>query len=184
MNIVIDGLSGVGKTYLGTMLAEELGIPFVEYLPDFEDSEVNIHKATSQRMIHIEGCVVEGSLQMSYLVKQWMHKNNFISTGDLFKCKSINETVKEYLDSIKNIYVLILDDIEDIKARRSVRGRAFEFKGNISQTQLEDLDTYILENYRRDLIKPIVMNRKDYKGDNDKLIKQLVKYIQYELEAF
>lgn len=141
MNILLDGLSGVGKTYLGEKLAERLGIRFYEFLPDSEaNSESALHSYAIQRQTKTDMTIIEGSYIMSEIVKMYMYKNGIIDFEQILKMKSIDTS------KVKPFFVIfITDDKSKIAERVKSRGRAYEFRPDLKD--LEELNNYIISHY-------------------------------------
>lgn len=137
MNIVIDGLSGVGKTTIGTKLAVSLGMPFYEFLPDMEGrNEVSLHAYSIQRQSKSYKTVIEGSYIMSLITKHFLHSVGLLTTDDLVSIHAIpDKTVADC------IIIYIDDSLENIRDRRLSRGRPFEYT-----PELGDL-IYLLDEY-------------------------------------
>lgn len=171
MRIILDGVSGVGKTYIGELLSSELGIDFIPYMPDFKDSELSIHREFITKRNLCNNVIVEGSLKMANFVKDWMYQQGYLEFSEYFKCKSLNV---EHVDK-GDIVILIVDDQEVILNRRLERARPFEFNQEIIDTDLISLDNYLNRHYRR-YMADIVVNRQDYKN-NDDMIKYIIKQL-------
>lgn len=141
MNILLDGISGVGKTYLGEKLAERLGIRFYEFLPDSEtNSESALHSYAIQRQAKTDMTIIEGSYIMSEIVKMYMYENGMIDFEQILKMKSIDTS------KVKPFFVIfITDDRDKIAKRVKSRGRPYEFRPDLKN--LESLNDYIISNY-------------------------------------
>ena len=171
MRIVLDGVSGVGKTYIGELLSDELDMNFIPYMPDFRDSELSIHREFITKRNLCDNVIVEGSLKMANFVKDWMYQQGYLEFSEYFKCKSLNV---EHVDK-DDIVVLIVDDHEVILNRRLERARPFEFNQEIIDTDLISLDHYLNKHYKHH-IAHIVINRQNYK-DNDSMIRDIIKQL-------
>lgn len=141
MNILLDGISGVGKTYLGEKLAERLGLRFYEFLPDLEgNSESALHSYAIQRQAKNDMTIIEGSYIMSEIVKMYMYENKMIDFEQVLKMKSIDTS------KVKPFFVIfIIDDKNKIAERVRSRGREYEFRPNLKS--LKSLNEYIMSNY-------------------------------------
>lgn len=148
MNIVLDGLSGVGKTYVGRRLANRLDMNFYEFLPDIENnSEVSLHSFALKRQQLNDNTVIEGSFIMSYVVKQYMFAKGLLSLNQLLKIKQIEY---QELPNIQPFIILYFTDTNDvILNRRKQRDREFEFRPELDD--ISDLDNYITTNYESTL---------------------------------
>lgn len=184
MRVILDGLSGVGKSYLGEKLGEILEIPFIPYVPDFQETEVGIHKSLIKVHNQLNNSIIEGSLKMATAVKNYLRQKNYISFADYMTCISMNDN---YINYKNDIYIYITDDYENIIRRRAERARPYEFDTKLSIGDLLDLDKYIESlflqsdyefNYTKYkyVKRHFIVNRADFKTEDD-LINLLCQLI-------
>lgn len=147
MNIVLDGLSGVGKTYYGTKFAQEHDITFLPFLPSLNDlprEELIHHELIMRQSIDTYPVLFEGNVIASEVVKLWMYKKGLISLEELWKVLSAD------ISSIKDYAIIyLIDDYENIKNKRAKRNRPFEYHPKIDKRLLSDLDKFITQNIRQ-----------------------------------
>lgn len=138
MNICFDGLSGVGKTYYGELFAKKHGLTFLSLLPDLNDvDEYALHlQMVGRQSSHHSSMLLEGSIIMSEVVKNWMYMTNYISIEELLQMFSVSQ------NSVQTYGIIyFIDEYENIKAKRKKRGRKFEYAPDIGD--LPSLDKYI-----------------------------------------
>lgn len=187
MNIVLDGLSGVGKTHIGEKLAVMLNTNFYEFLPDTtNNSESSLHSYAIQRQSKNDQIIIEGSYLMSEITKDWMVKKGKISFDEYLRVKSLPT------DQIKPFIIIYLDDhYSKILERRKQRGRAFEFLPTMTPNELQDLDNYITQNYDRIVrarnVTRVTLYRTNPNGTNrsaDDMVKLIYKYLITHLSHY
>jgi shikimate kinase len=142
MNIVLDGLSGVGKSYYGRLLAEKHNMSFVEFEPDLNNPN---ELAEHEQIIWRHGCtnlIIENSITMAELVKLWMYSVNYISFKDLVYMLSSSKTRVQ-----PHIILFLHDTPESIAKKRIKRNRLSEYY--VGLKDLSSVDAYILRNYVR-----------------------------------
>jgi shikimate kinase len=94
MNIILIGMSGVGKTYLGKYISEKLNIPF------YDTDELIIREHNTQLKDLIKNHSWEWFRNEEYLTLQKLNqmKNVIISTGGgIIENKNINELFNSHL---------------------------------------------------------------------------------------
>lgn len=139
MNIVLEGISAVGKTYLGKKLAKRWGMKFIEFMPTDEDwgNEVKLHQDIID-MHRNDMSIIETSVIGSHVIKEFMYQEGTITMADLIECRSLDTSgMKPY------IVIYLQDTYQSVIDRRADRGREFEFNPEYSKTTQRDLDMYI-----------------------------------------
>jgi deoxyadenosine/deoxycytidine kinase len=141
MHIVLDGLSGVGKTYYGRLFAEKHNMTFISFLPPEDACEIELHKHTVYRLSStLEPMIFEGSPLLSLTVKAGLYKQGLLTLPELIKITSISETKL-------NPYLIICfrDTYDSILSRRIKRGRPYEYRRDLKS--ILDLDAFIVKQY-------------------------------------
>lgn len=141
MNIVLEGISAVGKTYLGKRLAKKWGMEFLEFMPSDEDwgNEVKLHQDVID-MQSKDRCVIETSYIGSYVIKEFMYLEGTVNMADLLECYSRD------LSKVKPFIVIYLSDTYPAVVKRRVkRGREFEFNPSYDDQIQHKMDRYIQE---------------------------------------
>ena len=144
MNIVLSGLSGVGKTYFGRLFAQEHNLTFLPFMPDLDSpDEWAIHKyVVGRQKSHNENIIYEGDIISSELVKIWMYKQGILNIKELMEIMSVDQT-----HVIPYGMIYLIDDMENIKAKRSKRGRKWEYFPGM--TDLTSVDQFLTSNMVR-----------------------------------
>lgn len=128
------GVSGVGKTTLGRMLAEELSLPF--YDADGFHSVSN--KKKMKTGIPLNDDDRESWLQsLSVELKKWS-----ISTGAVLACSALKEKYRRKLKSspaVKVDWIYLYEDLETITNRIKLRKSHF-FDPTLLKSQFETLE--------------------------------------------
>jgi|GEM_PF-6978744 len=138
MNIILDGVSGVGKTYYGNLLARKHDLSFLTFLPHPNDfDEVTLHEYVINRQQQYNApFILEGSILMSEFTKMWMYQKNYLSLKELMQILSLDKS------KVAPYGIIYLTDLpENIKARRLKRGRPYEYLPGL--TDLSSIDSYI-----------------------------------------
>lgn len=129
--IVVMGISGCGKSTIGTGLSESLGIPFLD-ADDFHPQE-NVKKMT--RGIPLDdddrwpwlGAIVE------YIIHA--HRNEFV-----LACSALKQSYRDYLEQRLTIQYLFLD-LSPVEAEKRLGARKEHFMpSSLIQSQLDTLE--------------------------------------------
>lgn len=141
MNVILEGISAVGKTYIGKKLAEKWNMKFIEFLPSDDDwgNEVKLHQDVINMQMQ-DRAIIETSYIGSYVIKEFMYHEGTISMADLLECYSLDVSqVKPF------IVVYISDTYANVIERRNRRGRDFEFNPNYDKPIQYRMDKYTQE---------------------------------------
>lgn len=135
---IIMGVSGCGKTTIGKMLSEQLGIPF--YDADDFHPQVNIDKMVS-------GKPLEDQDRWPWLdilaqdIKKWSK-----SKGAILACSALKEVYRERLfvnndvfAAAKKNFIYLDADYDFIKRRLEMRKNHF-FNSSLLQSQFDTLE--------------------------------------------
>lgn len=140
MNIVLDGPSGVGKSFLGRQLAQRLNMDFVDMEIDRskEISESELHMNILNNMSVRKLSVIENSYIQSTIIKQFMTATGKLPLLEYFRILANNRQVVPKIQPW--IQIIILDDKEVINKRRTLRGNPWEYS---PETDLSELTNYL-----------------------------------------
>lgn len=108
-NIILIGMSGVGKSTVGKMLAEKLNWKFVDIDNDIEEKYGN----KLQSVLNEIGDKKFVELEVNYLRNYLDNDNQVISPGGSIVYASLDNMIP----SSETIVVYLKDDIENIKNR-------------------------------------------------------------------
>lgn len=179
LRIVLDGLSGVGKTTLVKQLFQKYKndkiISFYEDI-DFRDEYKSSKKHI--RAFRDNYNIIQDSIPLTILVKKFLASYGYISKKKFEKCLNFYNNKMHH--SLSYLHILLVnDDRSIIFQNRKKRGREFEYKNNfIHQDQLDD---YIEENLEDEYKKTgivylkINVNKKDEIEELQFLIDSIMK---------
>ena len=134
MVYVVMGVSGCGKTTVGRMLAEKLGIKFYD-ADDYHPQE-NIDKMRSLVPLTDEDRI-PWLFELAHLIVQWNK-----GEGAVLACSALKERYREILsgDRQEMVAFIYLEGDEDlILSRMSTRRRHF-FSSSLLGSQFNDLE--------------------------------------------
>lgn len=145
MNLVFDGLSGVGKSYLAQELAKKLNIDFVDFLvdkPNYDPNDPDMEIILYQELIRTQRrtpIITENSIYQAYLVKWFMYTQGEIDYKTLSKLHTIKTRAEVELG--KYIIIKVYDTEEQIETRRKIRGRKWEYNPEWKPETIKSLDS-------------------------------------------
>lgn len=129
---IIMGVSGVGKTTIGKLLAQQLEIPFYD-ADDFHP------KANRDKMA--SGTPLEDSDRWPWLdmlasqIKEWSH------TGAVLACSALKESYREILTVHQDVIFIHLHATFDVISKRIQERTNHYFKPELLQSQFDVLET-------------------------------------------
>ena len=130
---VVMGVSGVGKTTVGELVAEKLSLPF--YDADDFHPELNLNKMSSG--ISLNDADREEWLNLlSRKIKEWQHNG-----GAVLACSALKEKYREKLQSIpKNeMHWIFLHSEYEVILQRITERKDHYFKSDLLKSQYEVL---------------------------------------------
>ena len=130
---VVMGVSGVGKTTVGKLVAEKLDLPF--YDADDFHTEVNLQKM-SQGISLEDADRREWLHLLSQKIKDWNQKE-----GAVLACSALKETYREKLQSIpkEEMHWIFLHSEYEVVLQRISERKDHYFKPNLLKSQYEAL---------------------------------------------
>ena len=156
MIYTVCGVSGCGKTTVGTMLSKQLGLPF--YDGDDFHPEANIQKMSSGQALNDQDR--ESWLeQLSLMIVEWEEEG-----GAVLACSALKEYYRQLLIAIppQNVRWIVLHGTIDLISERMSRRKNHFFKPQLLQSQFEIFETptygwhFNIEDTTEDIVQGIL----------------------------
>lgn len=128
---VIMGVSGSGKTTVGTLLAERLGLPFAD--ADTFHSPENVAKMAAGQPL-----TDEDRAPWLVAIGSWLDIRR--TTGGVVTCSALKRAYRDQLRAGRSLRFIYLCGAEELLAERLRARRGHFFQANLLESQLAALE--------------------------------------------
>jgi carbohydrate kinase (thermoresistant glucokinase family) len=132
MNIVVMGICSCGKTLIGRMLAEKLGLPFYD-ADDFHSKE-NIKKMKSQIPLN-DNDRFPWLNAMAQKMTEWEKKG-----GAVLACSALKESYRQILRTGPSVQFVFLKGTKEIIRQRMKNRKDHFMPSSLIDSQLDTLE--------------------------------------------